>query len=313
LRLVHSLDRRNVPTFRVHLRLSREIEALAVPTPAPSVASATLEIDDIRAVIIGSGERADLGRRLPHLMARHVAMVTVPHPDHLEMRIVTLHPSRVLTVAIDDVDHILSEEGVEVHEDAIDVGGLVTDSGIAVSFDGFRLEVEVEGTGPLEDAPPQGVTRLMRPGDQLAFNDGGPVRLVGDAVTSVVGPTTGGFAIPALVSEIPSGEGGRVEYLALRSRDGVHYAYPSEQQLARGVLLGRSRRCILGRGFDENDGLSRLHALVIRLPAGVFALDVASRYGLRDVAKPARYLPSARIDDNIGCLVYGAGHLLYEA
>jgi hypothetical protein len=73
---------------------------------------------------------------------------------------------------------------------------------------------------------------------------------------------------------------------------------------------------VLGRGFDENDGLSRVHALVVGLEeagtSGVFAFDLASRYGLRDVSRPSRLVPMARLDDGVGCLVYGAGYLTWE-
>ena len=84
----------------------------------------------------------------------------------------------------------------------------------------------------------------------------------------------------------------------------------------RGILIGRSRRCTLGRGFNENEGLSRIHALVVALDepgaVGVFAFDLASRYGLRDVSRPSRMVPTARLDDGVGCLVYGAGYLTWE-
>ena len=52
--------------------------------------------------------------------------------------------------------------------------------------------------------------------------------------------------------------------------------------------------------------------MVIQIENKIYALDLASKYGLRDVTKPTTQIHCARLDNQIGCLVYGAGHLVVE-
>lgn len=291
LRLVHSLERRRpgLP-FAGRLRLARLTPDGSVPDAG---AFQTLELDDTqpRVLVIGAGDRVDLSVAAT-LLPRHLAVILVPRPDGVEIRVLGLHPGRTMEFAGRTCGGVLARDDVTVH------------------FDGFVLETDAHiiRTGP----PPTPIPAETFPvGEQLAFFAGAQVRPVGNVVASVGGPGGGGHAIPALVADFSSTEA--AGSLVLRSRDGIHRLEPAPTELGRGLLIGRSRRCVLGRGFDENDGLSRLHALVLMLHDGVYAFDLASRYGLRDVARPSRVVLSSRLDNGIGCLVYGAGHLMFEA
>ena len=52
-----------------------------------------------------------------------------------------------------------------------------------------------------------------------------------------------------------------------------------DRALDRGVLLGRYPRCAFS-GVLGGDGISRVHALILRVGEGVFAFDTASTNGL---------------------------------
>lgn len=324
LRLVHSLERRRAGrSYRVRLELRRLSSTPGGGASAASTAALDADVQGPRAFILGSGERVDL--TAPHgLLPRHVAVLTVPYADGVQVRILSLHPDKGLVhlrrdAALEGAPFpSASEEDEDDDEGGLGatlstpVGGLIGWSRAACLFEGYLLEVSAELERPSEVVRlAAGEPRLLAKGEQLAFFNGSSVRPVGNVVSSVGGPGGGGHAVPALVAEIPDVD---VEpgSLVLRSRDGVHRIEPTPRELRRGILIGRSRRCVLGRGFDENDGLSRLHALVMLVDDGVYAFDLASRYGLRDVARPNRLIYTARLDDGVGCLVYGAGHLLFE-
>lgn len=309
LRLVYSLERRRAGrTYTVVLTLRRAADG----GPSVVLASSRQVAQGPRAFVIGTGERVDLA--VPGgLMPRHVAVVTVPRTDGVFVRVLSLHPDRGLAT------NLLPRAGASAPAEQIaeaeaagpePIGGVSARDAARVRFDGLELEVTTELDAPEAVFQPA-LLETFPTGAQLAFHAGAPVRPVGDSISSISGPEGGGHAIPALVFASREGEalGGS---LVLRARSGAHRVEVDAEQLRRGVLIGRSRRCVLGRGFDENDGLSRVHALVMRVEEGVFALDLASRYGLRDVSRPSRLLAMARIDDGIGCLVYGAGYLTYE-
>ena len=307
LRLVGSLERRRGGrAFQLSLALLR---AGATSPMALSRQAAS----GPRAYVIGAGERVDLA--VPSagntpLMPRHLAVIAVPRADGVLLRGVSLHPERELQVA----PMPAGREAPAQSPGAPAAGGAVARGAMSMLFDGLRLDVRAELESPppgAEEGAAAGILEIFPVGQQLAFFAGTGVRAVGDVVASVAGPDGGGHAVPALVlsQEEPPPAGGA---LLLRTRLGVHRVEVSEDELRRGLLIGRSRRCVLGRGFDENDGLSRVHAMVIALDDGVYALDLASRYGLRDVSRPSRLVPSARLDDGVGCLVYGAGHLTFE-
>lgn len=330
LRLVHSLERRRAGrAFSLGLTLRR------ADTSAP-VASARQASTGPRAFVVGAGERVDLAvpgapsAESAPLMPRHVAIVAVPRIDGVLLRAVSLHPERGLHVAPIDsppdapqprlpsgAQSITSEGGVVDQG----IGGALARDGMRLIFDGYTLDVRAaldtpvqqDGGPPREPSP--AILEAYPLGQQLSFYAGASVKSVGDAVSSVAGPGGGGHAIPALVQSVDDqpGVGGT---LVLRTRIGVHRVEVTDEELHRGLLIGRSRRCVLGRGFDENDGLSRVHALVLGLDdvtgGGVFAFDLASRYGLRDVSRPSRLQPTTRLDDGVGCLVYGAGYLTFE-
>ena len=266
-----------------------------------------------RVFVVGTGERADL-EAPAGLLPRHVAVLTYPDPAGVRIRIFTLHPDRGIAPFDDEVAYFEGTTsggtgdvtGDEPRERRTQAGGIRALGTCSVGFDGYVLNVSTDGLQSGDEE----VEAIPR-GEQLAFYNASFLRPVGNVVSSVTGPGGGGHAIPALVTH------GLVETtqpgsLVLRSRDGVHRVEPVPHELFRGLLIGRSRRCVLGRGFDENDGLSRIHALVLQVGQGVYAFDLASRYGLRDVARPNRLIHTARLDDGIGCLVYGAGHLLFE-
>jgi hypothetical protein len=266
-----------------------------------------------RAFVVGAGERADL--QLPEgdaqLLPRHVAVVVEPHVDGAYVRAVSLHPERGLFAlplrTADGAPDVLEQDA-----DSAGVGGAVARGGMRIAFDGLILEIRAQlDVIELDDGAGPALLQTFPLGTQLSFFSGPSVRAVGDVVASIGGPAGGGHAIPALLgsSDDQAPVGGTV---VLRTRTGVHRVEASADEIRRGLLVGRSRRCVLGRGFDENDGLSRVHALVLCVDDAVLAFDLASRYGLRDVSRPNRITPVARLDDGIGCLVYGAGLLTYE-
>lgn len=269
-----------------------------------------------RVFIVGTGERVDMSVP-PGLLPRHIAVLTVPYADGVQVRIISLHPDRGVVhlrrdAPLPDPQELDDEERGLGTTLSSPVGGLIGWSRLSCLFDGYLLEVSAKLERPSDVVRlPSDEPRLLAKGEQLAFFNGSSVRPMGNVVSSIGGPGGGGHAIPALVADMPDAdlEPGS---LVLRSREGLHRIEPTPRELRRGILVGRSRRCVLGRGFDENDGLSRLHALVMLVDDGVFAFDLASRYGLRDVARPNRLIHTARLDDGVGCLVYGAGHLLFE-
>lgn len=276
------------------------------------VSSSRQAYSGARAYVVGAGERADL--HLPEgdaqLLPRHVAIVVEPHLDGAYVRVVSLHPERGLFIepldGEDPVRHLQDDT------DGAGVGGAVARGGLKLSFDGLVLEVRAQlDVIEIDDGAGSGIVQVFPLGSQLSFFSGPSVRTAGDVVSSIGGPGGGGHAVPALLGseDDQAPIGGTV---VLRTRTGVHRVEVSSDEIRRGLLVGRSRRCVLGRGFDENDGLSRVHALVLAIDDTVMAFDLASRYGLRDVSRPARITPVARLDDGIGCLVYGAGLLTYE-
>lgn len=302
LRLVRSLDPRRSPRpYAIEARLSR-IEA---PRAAP-LRTWTFEGLGPRTFVVGNSPRADIAGP-DDLLPRHLALIVVPRANGVHLRLLSLQPERALLP-------FKRREDIETNAaPAATHGGVVSPHALVVAFDGYVLEVEAQllrrpGRMPEAEAS---APALLPMGEQLAFSRRALSRGIGTALTSVSGPETGGHAIPALLSG--SGEGAPCQgTLALRTRDGCVRALPSPEELRRGVLIGRSRRCLLGQGIHENDGLSRLHALVMAIDGAVYAFDLASRYGLRDISRPSRLLPTVRIDDGIGCLVYGAGHLVFE-
>lgn len=319
LRLVHSLERRRAArSYLVRLELSR----LSTLPSGPGLASAELEVSGPHAFLVGSGEQVHLSAP-PGLLARHLVVLTVPSHEGVEIRVLSLHAERGMVYlrrhASERVEGDVRSLGTEADDDgnaqeagtlSTTVGGIIGFGRVSCVCDDHLLDVQatLERDGA---APTQRTVRVFAKGEQLTFHNATSVRPVGDVVSSVSGPGGHSSAIPALVSA-GALEDASLGNLVLRSRDGVHVITPSTRELARGLLIGRSRRCVLGRGFDENDGLSRLHALAISLGERVYAFDLASRYGLRDVARPTRLIHMARLDDGVGCLVYGAGHLLFE-
>ncbi len=272
-----------------------------------------------RAIVVGTGDHVDLavgGDAMPlpggmssqtgdGIMPRHIALLVVPLPTGTLLRAISLHPERGFAV-LPVESQLPTVEAIEVVETGL--GSVVAWNAVRLTFDGYVLDVVVNGAG----APD--VLDVIPVGHQLLFASSSSARTVGSAIASIAGPEGGGHAIPALVVAEPArSEAGS---LMLRTREGVVQLPLHDEDLVRGALIGRSRRCVLGRGFDENDGLSRVHALVIGLAetgaSGVFAFDLASRYGLRDVSRPSRMVPMARLDDGVGCLVYGAGYLTWE-
>ncbi len=321
LRLVHSLERRRASRgFSLQIAVRRP----GLRGPPLVVAASRVEGHGARAIVVGTGERVDVavgGDAAPlpggmssqagdGLLPRHLAILIVPLPSGTLLRAISLHPERGFAVLPPD-GPLPSIDALERLDTA--TGSVVCWNAVRLTFDGLVLDVVVDGGG----APD--VLDVLPVGTQLTFHTGAPLRNVGTAVASIAGPAShlggggGGHAIPALVS-VEQDE--NVGSLVLRSRAGIARTDLSAEHILRGVLVGRSRRCLIGRGFDENDGLSRVHALVVALDeagfSGVFAFDLASRYGLRDVSRPSRMVPMARVDDGIGCLVYGAGYLTWE-
>jgi hypothetical protein len=319
LRLVHSLERRRVGrgfALQVLVRRPGMREAHLV------VAATRVEGFGPRAIVVGTGERVDVavgGDAAPladgmtsqvgeGLLPRHLAVVVVPLPSGTLLRAVSLHPERGFAV-LPPEGPLPSAEALE--RLATGSGGVEAWNSLRVTFDGLVLDVSVDGAGIAD------VLEILPLGEQLTFQVEPPLRSLGGSVSSVGGPALdaggGGHAVPALVEYQSGDTDGK---LVLRARSGVARVTLSAAQVRRGALVGRSRRCLLGRGFDENDGLSRVHALVLSLEdlgvSGVYAFDLASRYGLRDVSRPSQMIPMARIDDGVGCLVYGAGYLTWE-
>ena len=322
LRLVHALERRRPGrSFALTLTVRRPGSS---SQPSTVVAGSRVTGQGPRAIVVGTGDRVDVavgGNASPlpggmssqtgdGILPRHLAIIVVPLPNGTLLRAVSLHPERGFAVLPlgQDIPGVDAVERLDTPS-----GSVVAWNACRLCFGGFVLDVVVDGAGSPD------VLEVLPVGQQLAFHAGAALKAVGSSVASIAGPALdgaggGGHAIPALVhvkDEEP--EGGA---LVLRARSGVVRIDVPVSDLLRGVLVGRSRRCVLGRGFDENDGLSRVHALVVGLDepgaVGVFAFDLASRYGLRDVSRPSRLVPMARLDDGIGCLVYGAGYLTWE-
>lgn len=248
---------------------------------------------EMRSFVLGATDRADFvvpGGALP----RHLALITVPVQNGVHVRMLSLHPERGLQAVGDGFA-------------SGDLGSMSGLHGLDARFSHYQVSVrafsESRATEPL-------ATSSLPLGEQLAFHRGTQVHPVGDVVSSVSRTGGGSVAVPALVTSTSGYAVGRS--LVLYARSGPIHITPDPEDLRRGMLVGRSRRCALGRGFDENDGLSRVHALVASVGDGVYLFDLASRYGIRDVTRPARLIRTARLDDGAGCLVYGAGHLVCE-
>ena len=272
-------------------------------------------------MVIGTGDRVDVAvgggaSPLPGNLAsqggdgispRHIAIVVIPLPNGTLLRAISLHPERGFAVL--PADHSAIPDVATIDGMDTSTGSVLAWNALRLTFDGYVLDVEAVGTGAAD------ILDVLPVGLQLAFHSATAARTVGTAVSSVAGPDGGGHAIPALV--LPETATSNDGTLVLRARSGVYRFDIPDDDISRGILVGRSRCCVLGRGFDENDGLSRVHALVVGLDeagaSGVFAFDLASRYGLRDVSRPSKLVPMARLDDGIGCLVYGAGYLTWDA
>ena len=305
LRLVTSFDRRRLgKPYRVSARLYRRISRTTKPNTDPVLLSdGTFDAVGPRVFVVGHGPRTDVSGPA-NLLPRHLALLCMPHAEGVRVRALVLHPERSLkalpqpnTLSPGDSQHSVC-------------GGMESTGPMRFEFEDLVLEVHAHYPGQAQ--PQRGFPTLFLPvGEQLAFCTSPPLQPVGSVVASVAGPQGGGHAIPALT--LSSAEGEPIAgILSLRTRDGLRRAEAGPTELRKGVLIGRSRRCVLGRTFHENDGLSRLHALVISLGNHIYAFDLASRYGLRDVSRPSQYIHTARLDDGVGCLVYGAGHLIFE-
>lgn len=309
VRLVHNLERRRArPSYSVTLTLHDDT---LEDSPRSVLASASVTTFGPRAFVVGSADRVSL-RGPRHLLARHLAVVCIPLPQALEIRIVALHPERYV-LPHPAVTRAESPQPPALKALPEHVGGVTGIGRVEVVFEGIRLCVEAafdvpDATGSETVRSPW---RNLPMGTQLAFHLDNCVRALGKPVSSVAGPSAGGHAVPALLKAATDDEMDHGA-LVLRAQSGVHRVDASPDALQRGLLVGRSRFCVLGRGFDEHDGLSRLHALVIAIREHVYAIDLSSRYGLRDIARPHRLLSAARIDNGVGCLVYGGGHLLME-
>jgi len=260
------------------------------------------EVENVRAFVIGHSDGAILGQTIPNLLARHLAIITYPTADKIFIRAMALHPNLILeNIPLDD-DEVPSKE----------IGGMLSSGMLHLQGDSFELEVEVRFLDSFSpNLPEPEDIAYFPPGEQLAFHEDNDLAFIGTLVDSVTGPASGGHAIPALSQEgIPAG--GVSTKLTLRSSKGYQTIPIEEGMLEKGVLVGRSRRCRLGRQYSDLDGLSRIHAMVIKIEDTVYAIDLASKYGLRDVTKPTTQLHCVRLDNQIGCLVYGAGHLVME-
>lgn len=247
---------------------------------------------EMRSFVIGATDRADFvvpGGALP----RHLALLTVPVAEGVHVRLISLHPERGLSSVTEGFG-------------SAEMGSLSGLHGLDVRFSTYQISVRAFAGA---EAAPIGTSSLPV-GEQLAFHRGTAVHPMGDVVSSVSRSGGGSVAVPALVTSTSGYAAGRS--LVLYARSGPVHVTPEPEDLRRGMLVGRSRRCALGRGFDENDGLSRVHALIASIGDGVYLFDLASRYGIRDVTRPARLIRTARLDDGAGCLVYGAGHLVCE-
>lgn len=260
------------------------------------------EVEEAHVFVIGHSDTATLGHTLPNLMARHLAVLTYPADDHIVIRILALHPN---------VTFELLDPAPQSVEAPAQLGGIQSTGVVRLQSAIFELEVEVNF---LHATPKNGDRQPLvawEPGQQLAFQEDDDVSFIGTLIDSVTGPGSGGHAIPALSQE-GGPERSDLQKLTLRSSKGYRSVYMEPEMLEKGILIGRSRRCKLGRQYSDQDGLSRIHAMVIELEGKIYALDLASKYGLRDVTKPTVKVHAARLDNQIGCLVYGAGHLVIE-
>lgn len=309
LRLVSSFDRRRSgKPYRVSTHLYRRVATgRSADASAVLLSDGTFDAAGPRVFVVGHGSRTDVAGPA-NLLPRHLALLCIPAADGVRVRALVLHPERTLR-AIPLPGATDTTPSADTHHEVC--GGVESSCPLRLEFEDLVLEVRAQypGASPQNDGLP---FIFFPPGEQLAFCSPNLLQPVGSVVASVAGPQGGGHAIPALTLSSAEGEP-LTGILSLRTRDGLRRAEAGPAELRRGVLIGRSRRCVLGRTFHENDGLSRLHALVVSLGNHVYAFDLASRYGLRDVSRPGQVIHSARLDDGVGCLVYGAGHLIFES
>jgi len=90
-----------------------------------------------------------------------------------------------------------------------------------------------------------------------------------------------------------------VAELALRTSDDVAHYHISADALQRGILIGRYDRCLDIRG--DLPTLSRVHLLISRVGADVFAIDTASTFGSMKSGK--RYFESTVLADKDSVLL----------
>jgi hypothetical protein len=253
-------------------------------------ADVLLEGHGARAFVLGTGDRVDV--RLPDGSPTMAVIVSAA-----SFRVVSLHADQGMAVL---------SQGASIPV-GFEVGSVAATRTVRLGLPTGIVDLTLHDDN--KEIHRTDMVDTLAVGEQLGFVLDSHVRPLGEAAASITGPV-GGHAVPALLlPSIADDDRG----LVLRSRASVHRIHIHEATLRKGVLIGRSRRCVLGRGFDENDGLSRVHAMVTQLQDdSIMVFDLASRYGLRDVQRPTRSVPSARLDDGTGCLVYGAGHLTWE-
>jgi hypothetical protein len=260
------------------------------------------EVEETRAFVIGNADGAVLGHTLSNLLARHLVILTYPVDKTIFIRVLALHPNI----------EIYSVTPHSIHPQEMALGGVQSSGKLHIATDSFELEIEARFLESFSVRPSTQDEHMFYPtGEQLDFNQEEDVTFIGTLIDSITGPGSGGHAIPALSQESEAIVPGK-QRLALRSSKGLQSATIENSAIDKGLLVGRSRRCKLGRKYSDQDGLSRIHALVIRLHNRIYAIDLASKYGLRDVTKPTVKLHTVLIDNQIGCLVYGAGHLVVE-
>lgn len=328
--LLQRFTKRNTRNSRRHrLRMSLrrmdgqivgQLDALLTPDTLP---------EHGRVFVVGSSDRVHLVGPLP-LLPRHLAIWVRPlGMGRIFLRAFCLHPELTLTTpalptpagAVSAVDRLSLRFGtLSLHITSIP---LADDANLTLLAHPNEMFAAVTDDKDGKDAhthdnfdsyaqehtPTLSAAHIEPVGSQLAFFPPNKTVQHAEVVSSIAGPARGGHAIPALLSESDDELTGS---LLLHTRSGAHSVDLRFWELQRGVLIGRSRRCMLGRGFDESEGLSRLHAFVALIDGGIYAFDLASRYGLRDVNQPAKLMHAARLDNGRGCIVYGAGHLAWN-
>jgi hypothetical protein len=237
--------------------------------------------------ILGRHTQCGLVLDDPAVALRHLLVRSVSLPSGaLALRLLDLHSDRAFTLPDGSSQRSIFAEGpVAVGIGSMCIVGLPTDAPLPAILPPPEVHDPVHdqsaGMGPYRrNARPAYTTRITLMPRLLMLGEPLPPRL------------------SRLVN------GGR--WAITLERNGRHATQSvSEEDLAGGVVIGRSEKChaeALRRITDTNT--SRVHVLVLREPDGVYAYDLASTHGMFVGGHLARRVP---LPDTGAVLTLGRG------